>query len=426
MHPFPRLPRFLSIVAAALIGLPALVRGELDERPLAVAVVPAFPDVSWPGEFTGEDEGKLVDPRPLVITGAGDGSGRIFVADQRGVIHLVPRDRRGDLRTFLDLRDRVHYRVPEENEEGFLGLAFHPRYEENGEFFVYYTHKHASDAERRSVISRFRVSQSDGDVADPLSEEVILEIHQPYWNHNAGTLAFGPDGYLYVAVGDGGLRDDPHMNGQNLQSLLAKILRIDVDRRDGDRAYAIPADNPFADPAVNPELRYARGEIWAYGLRNVWRMAFDRETGDLWAGDVGQDAWEEIDVIRRGGNYGWNLREGRHKFGPFGGEARADLVEPVWDYHHAVGKSVTGGCVYRGRAVPELRGGYLYADFVTGRIAALWVDQAMQTAIAHRQIVPGGAPVTSFGEDDEGEVYYCTQEGGLWKFAPRDGHAAAE
>jgi glucose/arabinose dehydrogenase len=366
---------------------------------------------------------------PTAIASPRDGSGRMFVLERDGRIRILDRD--GKL-----LPDPYYTRqvTTDDVEQGLLGLAFDPDFRSNGRLYIAYSG--AASGERYGLVLR-RLQ-----AADPAAnrfdgkDELVMRVEGLVANHNGGDIHFGPDGMLYWAVGAGTGEPADHVHASKTDNLLGKILRIDVrDAAGGEKnacgqkggaKYAIPADNPFADPAVNPELRYARGEIWAYGLRNVWRMAFDRETGDLWAGDVGQDAWEEIDVIRRGGNYGWNLREGRHKFGPFGGEARADLVEPVWDYHHAVGKSDTGGCVYRGRAVPELRGGYLYADFVTGRIAALWVDQAMQTAIAHRQIVPGGAPVTSFGEDDEGEVYYCTQEGGLWKFAPRDGHAAAE
>ena len=170
-----------------------------------------------------------------------------------------------------------------------------------------------------------------------------MRIKQPFWNHNGGTMVFGPDGYLYIGLGDGGAFNDPQMNGQNVQTLLGSILRIDVDHKDEKLNYAIPHDNPFVG-----EARFAREEVYAYGLRNVWRISFDRENGQLWAADVGQDTWEEINLIRKGGNYGWNLREGRHKFGPAGSEPRADLIEPIWEYHHDIGKSITGGNVYRG------------------------------------------------------------------------------
>jgi glucose/arabinose dehydrogenase len=218
-----------------------------------------------------------------------------------------------------------------------------------------------------------------------------------------------------VGLGDGGFGGDPQKNGQNLGTLLGKALRIDVDHRDDGLAYAIPKDNPFVGRPG------ARGEIWAYGIRNIWRMAFDRATGDLWAGDVGQNIWEEIDIITKGGNYGWNLREGMHKFvdpktDARGSDRRPDLIEPIWEYHHDIGKSITGGSVYRGQAVPELEGAYVYADFVSGRIWALWYDRATKRVTANRLILSGSTPVLTFGEDDNGEVYYTTQEGGLWKF----------
>ncbi|RIK73174.1 MAG: glucose sorbosone dehydrogenase [Planctomycetota bacterium] len=378
-----------------------------------VKVVPAFPNLAWPAEATGVDAGLVQDVRPIVITGAGDGSHRLFVATQPGMIYVFKNDPSvASMSTFIDLRQRIHYRVPQENEEGFLGLAFHPKYKENGEFFVYYTNAYEKEADRKSVISRFRVSREDPNRADPASEEVILTIPQPYWNHNGGTIVFGPDGYLYVGLGDGGAGGDPHGHGQNLGTLLGSILRIDVDRRDEGLNYAIPKDNPFVDrPGARPE-------IWAYGIRNVWRIAFDRETGVLWAGDVGQDLWEEIDVIVKGGNYGWNLREGWHPFGNQGSGPRPDLIEPIWEYHHDVGKSITGGNVYRGKAAPELTGAYLYADWVGGQVWALWYDFDAQRVAANRAIVEKGAPVVTFGEDDAGETYYSTQEGGLWKFAP--------
>lgn len=404
--------------------VPASVFAEVEQRPLDVRVVPAFPRLQWPGWVRGLDKGLARDPRPLLLTGAGDGTNRIFVVSQYGSVHVWPNDPQAEeMKTFFDIRDRVQYH-DKENEEGFLGLAFHPRYKENGQFFVYYTAKrHRQDDPHMSIISRFRVSSDDPNRGDPQSEEILMRIRQPYWNHNGGTIVFGPDGYLYVGLGDGGARDDPHGNGQNLRTLLGSILRIDVDRKDEGRAYAIPKDNPFAGRG-----RDARGEIWAYGIRNVWRIAFDRLTGDLWAGDVGQDLWEEIDIIRRGGNYGWNLREGMHPATPktpgmpAGSPPRPDLIEPIWEYHHDVGKSITGGHVYRGREVPELEGAYLYADYVTGQIWALWHDMNKQQVTANREIQPKGTPVMSFGEDDEGEVYFVTQEGGIYKFAsPRTG-----
>jgi glucose/arabinose dehydrogenase len=402
-----------TAVATMTLGLAfsrAQETQQVDQRPLDVKTAPAFPNLKWPDSVTGADEGLTKEPRPIVLTGAGDGTNRVFLATQPGTIHVFPNDPNvAEMGSFLDLRERIHYRVPQENEEGFLGLAFHPKFKENGEFFVYYTGAYDNEKDRRSVISRFHVDKKDPNKADPASEEVLLVIPDKYWNHNGGTLVFGPDGYLYIGLGDGGNGGDPDKNGQNLGVLWGKILRIDVDHKDAGLAYAIPKDNPFVGKAG------ARGEIWCYGIRNVWRIAFDRQTGDLWAGDVGQDTWEEIDIIRKGGNYGWNLREGTHKFKD-GSESRDELIEPVLDYHHNVGKSITGGNVYRGKLVPDLAGGYLYADFVSGKIWALWYDHAAKRVTANRLITDGGGAVFSFGEDDAGEAYYMTQNGGLFHF----------
>jgi len=395
------------------------VAAEVDQRPLAVTIEPAFPQLEWPDEITGVDEGKPRDPRPLLLMGAGDGTNRMFVATEYGTIHVWPNDpQANEMKTFLDIRDRVQY-DDKQNEEGLLGLAFHPKFKENGEFFVYYSAKPTKENPNLSVISQFRISKDDPNVADPNSEEVLLTIKQPFWNHNGGTIVFGPDGYLYIGLGDGGLRDDPHGNAQNLKSLLGKILRIDIDHKDAGLNYAIPKDNPFAGRGDG-----SRGEIWAYGIRNAWRIAFDRQTGDLWAGEVGQDLWEEIDLITRGGNYGWNLREAKHPATPKtlpdfkGSGPRPDLIEPIWEYHHDTGKSITGGNVYRGKQVLVLDGAYIYADYVTGQIWALWYDKEKKEVTANRSLLEKGAPILSFGEDDNGEMYFLTQAGGIMKFAP--------
>ena len=252
---------------------------EVDEAPLPVDIKLAFPNLRWTGWDDGSESGKITSLRPILLTHAGDGSNRVFVPTQQGIIHVFDNN---DLMTtntkiFLDLTDRVRFN-DKENEEGFLGLAFHPNYAKNGEFFVFYT-----DAKEQgvNVVSRFRVKRDDTDAADPASEEQLVRIEKPYWNHDGGTVAFGPDGYLYIAHGDGGAGGDPHGNGQNLAKLLGKVLRIDVDHKANGRNYAIPADNPFAKQTG------AAPEVWAYGLRNVWRMAFDRKTGNLWAGEVG-------------------------------------------------------------------------------------------------------------------------------------------
>jgi quinoprotein glucose dehydrogenase len=258
--------------------------------------------------------------RPIGLKNAGDESDRLFIVSQQGVIQFVRTDKPVDRPTiFLDIESKV-VSTDQQNEEGLLGLAFHPEFRRNGEFFLCYT---TAEASHTSVVSRFRVSANDPNRADTDSKEELLRIEHPFWNHNSGNLAFGPDGYLYIAVGDGGLANDPHANGQNLKTLLGSILRIDVDRQDAGKNYAVPGDNPFV------QREQARDEIWAYGLRNMWGMSFDRETGTLWAADVGQDTWEEINLVERGGNYGWKLREGKHEFAGSGVEAREDLIEPI-------------------------------------------------------------------------------------------------
>ena len=272
--------------------------------------------------------------------------GRILIADP------VKRDTK-EAAVFLDIRERVN---DGGNEEGLLSIAFHPDFPRKRELYAYYT----ASKPRRSLLSRFTVSE-DGMTADPASEEVLLTIEQPYSNHNGGTVVFGPDGFAYLSIGDGGAANDPHHYAQNLGSLLGKVIRIDVSRK-GDKGepYAVPADNPFVG------REGALPEIWASGTRNIWRMAFDPKTGDLWAGDVGQNIYEEVSLIKRGGNYGWNAREGFHAFR--GGKGEGPFEEPIVEYHHREGLSITGGQVYRGKAIPALDGVYIYADFVSSNV----------------------------------------------------------
>jgi glucose/arabinose dehydrogenase len=400
-----------DVRADTLTAVPITVPGaEVDERPLPVETAVAFAGLQWTGWNKETPSGKPNPLRPIVLTHAGDGSNRVFVATEHGVIHVFPNDPKvAKTKVFLDIQDRVTYR-DDQNEEGFLGLAFHPKFKENGEFFVFYTTK---KAKLTNVLSRFRVRKDDPDAADPNSEEELMRFQKPFWNHDGGTLCFGADGYLYLTHGDGGAANDPFDNGQNLKSLLGKVLRIDVDHKDGDRNYAVPKDNPFVGRAD------ARPEIWAYGLRNIWRMAFDRETGKLWAGDVGQNLYEEIDLIERGGNYGWNRREGRHPFGNAGKGVSKEFIEPIWEYHHDLGKCIIGGCVYRGAAVPELRGYYVYADYITSKLWALRYDEAKGRVVENRPIKDPQRAFLSFGEDEKGEVYMLTTTGdgkGIFRF----------
>lgn len=379
---------------------------------LKVAIKPAFPGLTWEGWESIDDNGKPQEFRPIVLTYAPDGSKRVFVATQQGLVFVISGEGpAARSKVFLDLRDRVTYK-DYENEEGLLGLAFDPAYKKTGEFCIYYTAKKLEP--HTSIVSKFRVAADDPDRADRKSEVELLRIAKPFWNHTGGTVVYGPDGYLYVGLGDGGSANDPFNNGQDLRNWLGSILRIDPAHREGTRNYAIPKDNPFINTAG------AQPEIYAYGLRNVWRMAFDRETGTLWCADVGQNLWEEIDLIVKGGNYGWNLREGAHTFGAKGTGPRADLIEPIWEYDHQVGSSITGGVVYRGKQVPELVGKYLYADYVTGKLWALRYDEKARKVVSNEAIPSEKMPVISFGEDEEGEVYFTivTPDGkGIFRFA---------
>ena len=363
--------------------------------------------------FGGETEVQLVEAfpeltfsRPVDLQHAGDGSGRLFVVEQEGTIRVFENQADvAESELFLDITDRVACC----GEKGLLGLAFHPDFEANGVFFVDYT---APDP-LRTTIARYRLDPSDPGRADPNSEEIILEVEQPYGNHNAGQIAFGPDGMLYVTLGDGGSGGDPKENGEDPTTLLGSILRLDVDGASAGRPYAIPADNPFVGGASG-----IREEIYAYGLRNPWRISFDGETGRLWAGDVGQNAWEEIDVIEAGKNYGWDVMEGTHCFEPDAGCDEAGLEAPVWEYSHDDGRSVTGGFVYRGARVPELAGKYVYADYISGLVWALAYDEASGTA-SNEELLDAGLSISSFGVDEAGELYaldYGRSGGKLYRF----------
>jgi len=345
---------------------------------------------------------------PVGIYSASDGSGRLFVLEQRGVIYAFHNQRdvaAADI--FLDIRDRVNSAG---SEEGLLGLAFHPDFASNGFFYVDYT---ASNP-RRTVIARFSVATGDTNVADKTSELVLLEVLQPYSNHNGGQLAFGLDRFLYVALGDGGSAGDPQGNGQNRTTLLGKILRIDVDRSFGALNYGIPSDNPFLGNTLG-----FREEIYAYGFRNPWRFSFDPETGWLWAADVGQDRVEEIDIVGKGQNYGWNVMEGNLCFNPSTGCNQTGLTFPIWTYNHTLGFSVTGGFVYRGSELPELVGSYVYGDFGSGRIWALrynGVDKPVNT-----DLLDSSLNISSFGVDEHNELYICDYSGQIYRLVKAEG-----
>jgi glucose/arabinose dehydrogenase len=300
---------------------------------------------------------------------------------------------------FLDISNRVGSNT---SERGLLGLAFHPKYKETGYFYVNYT-----DNNGNTVISRFKVT-SDLNIADPASEKKLLGVQQPFPNHNGGSVVFGPDGYLYLGLGDGGSQGDPHGNGQSTKTLLGKILRIDIDHGD---PYAIPADNPFASGGGN-------AEIWAYGLRNPWRFSFDPATGDLYIGDVGQDIWEEIDYLPAGSpggaNFGWNAMEGKH---PFKGSDSPSFIAPVIDYSHSEGGcSVTGGYVYRGAVLPEWNGVYFYGDYCSGKVWGL-LKNGLDWKSAF--LFDTKMSISTFGVDENGEIYLAWYGGGIYRLAKK-------
>ncbi len=347
--------------------------------------------------------------RPIYLTAPENNGNQLYVMEQRGRILSFPNKKdlsESEVIEVLDIRDRVEDHNEGHNEQGLLGMAFHPNVAENHRVFLDYN---PSDGQRRNVVSEWTIDPSTGKI-DPESERVLMEFSQPYGNHNGGHLAFGPDGYLYITRGDGGSGGDPKNNGQDPTTLLGAILRIDVDQQGNGRPYGIPEDNPF----VNDPNK--RSEIFAYGLRNVWRFAFDHKTGRLWAGDVGQNAYEEVDIIRSGGNYGWNIMEGFHKYAD-DKTASDDLIDPVHEYPHRVGSSITGGYVYRGERIDALKGTYLFADYASGPVWALDYGSDGDTEVRKLGTVPS---VASFGEDRQGELYLCSYEGGkIYRLVPK-------
>jgi glucose/arabinose dehydrogenase len=347
--------------------------------------------------------------KPVAISHAGDGSGRLFVLEQAGQIRVIKNDA---LLTepLLDVRSEI----TAGGEKGLLGIAFHPAFQKTDLLYLNYT---ANRPRLQTFISEFHLDKT-GKV-DTKSERILLSIDQPWGNHNGGQLAFGPDGYLYIGVGDGGSGNDPNNNGQNLATLLGSILRIDVDQRSEGRAYAIPADNPFI---ATPE---ARPEIWAYGLRNPWRFSFDRDTGTLYAADVGQDEVEEIDIIEKGKNYGWRVMEGPQCTPGVNRDCNNQgYTLPIYSYRHDTGRSITGGYVYRGKAIPKLCGTYLYGDFVNQAIWGLRYREGM--VVRHKTLYDpkfiwnlaidyfrdDGLLISTFGEDEAGEVYVAAYQSG--------------
>jgi glucose/arabinose dehydrogenase len=331
---------------------------------------------------------------PLAIAALPDGSGRLFVAAQDGRAWVVD-DGAVLPAPLLDLRDRI----TSGGERGLLGVAVHPRFPDDPRVFVDYTDRNGD-----TVVSSFTLDSNDPNRVDPAREAVVLQVDQPFANHNGGAVVFGPDGFLYISLGDGGSGGDPMGNGQSLDTLLGKILRLDVDNRPPDLAYGIPEGNPFAEGD-------GRDEIWQYGLRNPWRLSFDRSTRDLWIGDVGQGEWEEIDHSAAGAgglNFGWNVREGAHCFRA-SNCSMDGLTEPVAEYSHADGCTVIGGYVYRGSAFPALQGGYLFADYCSGRIFA--ISGATSELTSPSEVGRTTSGISAFGEDAAGELYLMNLDG---------------
>jgi glucose/arabinose dehydrogenase len=364
---------------------PAASAGGMDLAHLAVNLEP----------FT------KVDGSPLAIAAPDDGSGRLFVVTQQGRIWVVDADGSVHPRAMVDLKDHL----VSGGEQGLLGLALHPGFPKEGRAYVDYT------SGTQDVIATLSLDPFDPDRLDLASLERILATDDPFANHNGGNLLFGPDGHLYAFFGDGGGGGDPLQSGQNRDSLLGKVLRVDIDHPRGDAAYSSPADNPFVGKA-------GRDEVWLWGMRNPWRASFDRATGDLWIGDVGQNAWEEVDVARAGVgglNFGWNRMEGNHCYPAATKCSKVGLTPPVSEYGHDLGCTVVGGYVYRGTKYPALAGVYLFADYCSGRIFAL--DPSTDELRAPVEVGNAGSNVSSFGEDAAGELYITQLNGEVSRIA---------
>ncbi|MBI1937624.1 MAG: PQQ-dependent sugar dehydrogenase [Ignavibacteriales bacterium] len=378
-----------KFILKVIVSIPILIGCKSTQAQL-VSIQPAFPNLSF--------------EQPTDIQHPPDGTNRLFVLSQPGTIYVFNNDpNTSSKKIFLDIKNKVLFG----GEQGLLGLAFHSDYKNNGYFYVNYT----TDNPRRTIVSRFKVSSNDPDKTDSSSELIILEVDQPYTNHNGGQILFGPDGYLYISFGDGGSGGDPQNNAQNLKSLLGKILRIDVNNTSAGKNYAIPNDNPFKG-----NTNELKEEIFAWGLRNVWRFSFDLPTNRIWAADVGQNEWEEIDIIEKGKNYGWRIMEGNHCYNPPAGCNTTNLTLPIWEYGHNSegGFSITGGFVYRGKSAKEIYGKYVYGDFGSGNIWALEYDGSK---VQNSLVISSSHQISTFGIDQNNELYFADYSTGkLYKF----------
>lgn len=360
-------------------------------EPLSYELVDAYPNLTF--------------DQPLYYTTANDGTNDVFVVERTGKIKVFENDEDvNKFDVFIDLSSNIDFSG---QEKGLLGLAFHPNYEENGYFYVNYT------TEETTVISRFSADQSTLTEGDPASEEILMEFSQPYPNHNGGHLAFGPEGYLYIATGDGGSSGDPQDNAQDLTKIYGKLLRIDINSANGDKNYTIPEDNPYAGNTND----YAE-EIYAYGLRNPWKFSFDEKRELLWAADVGQNAMEEINLIEKGQNYGWNIMEGTLPHEASDTDNAEELKEPIWEYDHTLGQSITGGYTYYGQENPSLNGIYIYGDFISGKIWGLWLGEEQQ--VENRELIDTDLMISSFGVDEKGELMIVDFNGKLYKLEETD------
>ncbi|MSR44554.1 MAG: glucose sorbosone dehydrogenase [Phycisphaerales bacterium] len=395
----------LSVVFPLAISLAFLGAADAQQTPsasaptIATTAVPAIPKVKMQRVWSN-----LKLRRPIQIVSRADRPELLYVVEQAGrILEIDATNPQSEGRLVLDIKEPVQDKY---NEQGLLSVAFHPKFAQNRFVYAWYTAKKDATLPDRDVLARFTANE-DGTI-DAASQVVLLHIEDPAWNHNGGTVLFGADGFLYLSTGDGGAGNDPWGNGQNMQSLLAKVLRIDVDHPGEGKPYGIPADNPFVGRAD------AAPEIYALGLRNVWRMSFDRQTGELYAGDVGQNAWEEIDIVTKGGNYGWRPREGFHPTPgvPDSSEASAQFIEPIAAYPRREGVSVTGGFVARGTSDPRLHGIYHYADYESG---TMWGLRAVAGKVIAPPVVVGGKRgfhPASFGEAADGSLFMCGTEGG--------------